>query len=101
MSDLSFDVSATAKLTTTLASQTITLPGNGGEVLFENTGPNIVYFAIGATAAVPAVGSFVQGLIAVAPGLQRVFTIPAGDIQLSYIAETAGGTVIVSVGIGG
>lgn len=65
-----------------------------------NAGANIVYAAFGASVTVPVVGTWTPGLIAVPPGATQLLANPNSGSSLAYIAETAGGTLILSVGEG-
>jgi hypothetical protein len=95
-----FTSSQTVKLTSTTSSQTVVVPNGFNSLSIYNAGANPVYFALGASVAVPTVGTWVPGVIAVQPSTTQVFaTVPMGG-TFAYIAETAGGTVVVSVGEG-
>lgn len=95
-----FTSSQTVKLTSTTSSQTVTVPNGFNSLTIYNAGANIVYFAYGASVAVPTVGTWANNVIAVQPSTTQVFAnIPVGG-TMAYIAETGGGTVILSVGEG-
>ena len=95
-----FTSSQTVKLTSTTASQTVVVPNGFNSLTIYNAGIYPVYFAYGASVAVPTVGTWVNGVIAVQPSTTQVFAnTPVGG-TMAYIAETAGGTVLVAVGEG-
>lgn len=95
-----FTSSQTVKLTSTTASQTVVVPNGFNSLSIFNAGANPVYFAYGASIAVPTVGTWVPGLIAVQPSTTQVFANRPSGGTLAYIAETAGGTVLLSTGEG-
>ena len=95
-----FTSSQTVKLTSTASSQTVTVPNGYNSLTIYNAGIYPVYFAYGASVAVPTGGTWVSNVISVQPATTQVFAnTPVGG-TMAYIAETAGGTVILSVGEG-
>ena len=95
-----FTSSQTVKLTSTTSSQTVTVPTGYNSLSIYNSGVYPVYFVYGASVVVPTVGTWVSGMIAVQPATTQVFAnVPTGG-TMAYIAETAGGTVVLSVGEG-
>ena len=88
-------------LTSTTSSQTTTVPVGGGETLtVYNAGANPVYLKWGASVAIPATGTWTSGLIVAAPTTTQSFGNNVAGGALSYIAATAGGTLILTVGEG-
>ena len=100
MSFESFAPSSTVVLTSTTSSQTTSVPGGGGAMQVYNGATNTAYLAWAASIAVPAGGTWTPGVIAVAPGTTQVFAVPQPGGTLAYIAENAGGELILSVGAG-
>ena len=96
-----FAASQTVVLASTLASQTTSVPSGGsGTLVIYNGGPNVLYVKWGGTVAVPTAGVWTLGVMALAPGsTQSIGNTPGGGL-LSYIAEVAGGEVIMSIGEG-
>ena len=95
-----FHSAKTIKLTSTTSSQTVTVPAGFDNFVIYNGGSNPLYLKYGASVAVPTVGAWVDQLICVQPGTTQTFNNKDGGGTLAYIAETAGGTVIISVGDG-
>ena len=94
-----FAAAATVVLTSTLASQTTTVPSRGaGTLVAYNAGPNVVYLKAGTTVAVPVAGTWTDGVTAIAPGSTQSISNVGGS--LAYIAETAGGGLYLSIGEG-
>lgn len=95
-----FTSSQTVKLTSTTVSQTVTVPNGYNSLTIYNGGINTVYFAYGASVAVPSIGAWASNVISVQPSTTQVFAnAPVGG-TMAYIAETGGGTVILSAGEG-
>ena len=90
---------ATAVLTSTTSSQTVTLPSGYNSLCAYNGGSNPVFLKIGASVAVPG-ATFDAGVICVQPGTTQVFGISPTGGTLAYIAQTAGGTLVLTVGEG-
>jgi len=91
---------STVVLTSTTSSQTTTVPANSGNMVAYNGGTNTVYLTFANSLAVPTTGTWTASVIAVQPGTTQTFTIPPAGGTLAYIAETAGGELILSVGQG-
>lgn len=88
-------------LTSTTSTQTTTVPANGGEsMVIYNGGANTVYFKWAASIAIPATGTWTPSIISVAPGTTQSFSNDIRGGSFSYIAVTAGGLVIISLGEG-
>lgn len=90
---------ATAKLTSTTASQTLASCPRGTTLRVINKAANPVYLQWGAAAAIPD-GTIADnaGVMVVDAGQTAQFTTQGANGNLSYIAETAGGPLIVSIG---
>ena len=96
-----FAAASTVVLTSTLSSQTTTVPSRGaGTLVAYNAGPNVVYLKAGATVAVPVAGTWTDGITAIAPGSTQSVSADTRGGSLSYIAETAGGGLYLSIGEG-
>ncbi len=91
-------VSKSVVLTSTTSSQTTQVPGGNGTLVVYNGAANPVYLTYGATASVPAAGTWTGDIFIVQPGTTQTFAASGGT--LAYIAATAGGTLILSVGEG-
>ncbi len=91
-------VSKSVVLTSTTASQTTTVPGGNGTLVVYNGAANPVYLTFGATAVIPAAGTWTSDLMVIQPGTTQTFAASGGT--LAYIASTAGGALILSVGEG-
>jgi hypothetical protein len=99
MSNANFTAASTSKLTSTTSSQTVAIPIGYSALEVYNAGANMVYLKFAASVAVPS-SSFADGVLAVQAGTTQVFSIPPGQTTLAYIAETAGGPMVLSVGEG-
>jgi hypothetical protein len=99
MSNANFTAASTSKLTSTTSSQTVTIPVGYTALEVYNAAANPLYLKFAASVAVPS-SSFADGVIAIQAGTTQVFSIPPGATTLAYIAETAGGTMLLSVGEG-
>ena len=88
-------------LTSTTSTQATIVPGGGaGTLVVYNAGANVVYLKWAATVAVPVLGTWTSGVTAIAGGsTQSLSNNPFGG-TLAYIAETAGGELILSIGEG-
>ncbi len=91
-------VSKSVVLTSTTSSQTTTVPGGNGSLVVYNGAANPVYLTFGASIAIPATGTWTSDITVVQPGTTQVFA--SGSGTLAYIAATAGGLLILSVGEG-
>ena len=88
-------------LTSTAASQTTTVPANGGEsITIYNGAANPVYLKWGASVAIPATGTWTSGIIVVASTTTQSFGNDIRGGSLSYIAATAGGLLTITTGEG-
>ena len=103
-----FQVSGTVLLTSLATAQTVIFPAANGEtdsIVIYNGGANLLFATLGATVSVPGVtasGGSGSGLAywAIAPGTTQTFTCEMLGGTVAYIAQTAGGTVTMSVGAG-
>ncbi len=95
-----FHSSKTVKLTSTTSSQTVAVPAGFDDIVIYNGGNYPVYLKYGTSVAVPVVGTWTDKLICVQPGTTQTFNNRDGGGTLAYIAETTGGTLILSVGDG-
>ena len=100
-----FAPTATAKLTSTVANQTLAIPNGAEDLLLYNGSTAVIYFRMNPTgaAAVVAVvpgGTFVDGLCCVPPSVTEIFTVPSGGGTFNYIADTTGGPLILTLGSG-
>ena len=91
-------VSKSVVLASTTSSQTTTVPSGNGTLVVYNGGANPVFMTYGATVAVPATGTWTSDIVVVQPGTTQSFAASGGT--LAYIAATAGGALILSVGEG-
>lgn len=94
-----FNASQTVKLTSTTSSQTVTVPTGYNQIVVYNGGTNVVYLAYAATVAVPG-SSWSPGVVPVQPGTTQVFANKREGGTLAYIADSSGGTLVLSVGEG-
>jgi len=90
-------VSKSVVLASTLASQTTVVPA-GGTLVVYNGAANPVYLTFGASVAVPGTGNWTSDLLIVQPSTTQAFANGGGT--LAYIASTAGGLLVLSVGEG-
>ena len=98
----SFAAGNVVTLTSTLSSQTTTVPGGGnGTMMVQNNAANTVYLKAAATIALPVAGTWTTPLIAVGPSQTQTIAnpLPNGG-TLAYIAEIAGGGLVLSIGEG-
>lgn len=95
-----FNAARTVRLTSTTSSQTTTIPAGFTSLVVFNGGGQPLYLAMGASVAIPAVGTWGDNLVCVQPGTTQVFGIPNTGGTLAYIADTTGGPVVLSVGTG-
>lgn len=98
---ISISVAATSSALTAVALPTST----ANQVRIANEGPNVVFFAVGAStvsATVPTTGAGVLTCTPVLAGEDAIFTRnPASDLYISTICRAAGtGTLTVSIGDG-
>lgn len=100
MSLRTFTASRAVLLTSTAASQTTTVPGGNGKMVVYNAGANPVLLAWAASVAIPAAGTWTDGLLVVSPGATVSTDIPIGGGTLAYIAQTAGGSLWLNTGEG-
>ena len=105
--DKPFMVSGTVLLTSTTSSQTVTFANTGynDTIVIYNGGANVLFAMPGVSVAVPSViasGGTGTGYAAwaIAPGTTQSFTYEEQGGTVAYIAQTAGGTVTMSVGAG-
>ena len=105
--DKPFMVSGTVLLTSTITSQTVTFANTGynDSIVIYNGGANMLFAQPGASIAAPGVtasGGTGTGYAAwaIAPGSTQVFAYEEQAGTVAYIAQTAGGTVTMSVGSG-
>lgn len=89
----------TCVLTSTTSSQTVTVPVGYGTLEVYNAALNTVFLKWAATVAVPG-STFADGVIAVQPATTQCFGISPTQTTLAYIAQTAGGTLVLTVGEG-
>ena len=89
---------STSKLTSTSSSQTVTVPVGASVLVAYNGGPQPVYLKYGASVAVP--GAWAEKVMAVQPYPTQAFAVPQGGGTLAYIADTTGGSLVLSVGEG-
>lgn len=89
----------TCVLTSTTSSQTVTMPAGYSTLEVYNAAADTVFLKWAATVAVPGT-SFADGVIAVQPETTQSFGMPPGATSLSYIAQTLGGTLVITVGEG-
>ena len=92
-------VRSTAALTSTTSSQTLAVPVGSSSLVVYNGGANPVYLAYAASVAVPG-STLVDGVFCMQPGTTQSFCKPPDATTLAYIAATAGGVLVVSVGEG-
>ena len=90
---------ATAVLTSTTTSQTITTPTGTNSVVVYNGGSYPVFLRYGSSVAVPG-SSFAPGVSCVQPGTTQTFADAPEANTLAYIAQTSGGLLVISVGEG-
>ena len=101
-----FRTYATVALTSTTTSQNIQMPsGQSNQALCAyNAAANIVYLAIGTTSSIivaePSSFAAGVGFISVPPGGTFSFGADCDGKWLAYIAVTAGGKLVLSVGDG-
>ena len=95
-----FTVSSTVVLTSTTSSQTTAVPAGGSSIIVYNGGANVVYLTFAATVAVPTTGTWTPNVIAAQPETTQSFGISRDGGTLAYIASTAGGLLVLSVGSG-
>ena len=100
-----FAAASTAKLTSTVANQTLAIPNGFENMLFYNGGTAVVYFRMNPTgaantAAVVPGAALVDGLCCVPPSVTEVFAVPPAGGTLNYIADTTGGTLTLTLGSG-
>lgn len=95
-----FTSRATTVLTSTTSSQTVTVPTGEPTMIVHNAASNPVYLKWGASVAVPTTFASGDWTMAVPAGLSRSFDIPQAGGTLAYIASTAGGSLIISIGSG-
>lgn len=89
----------TCVLTSTTSSQSLTVPVGYGTLEVYNAASNPVFLKWASSVAVPGT-SFADGVIAVQPGTTQCFGINPSFTTLSYVASTAGGQLIITVGEG-
>lgn len=95
-----FSPKDTVVLTSTISNQSVTLPPGATTMMVYNAAANPVYLRLGSAAAVPG-STFPQGpIMVVQPGTTQMFSIAGTGMALNYIAATAGGALVVSVGDG-
>lgn len=94
-----FTASQTVKLTSTTSSQTVTIPNGYNTLEVYNGGLYPVYIKYAATVAVPST-TWVDSVVCIQPATTQVFANPPGGGVLAYIAETSGGSLVLSVGEG-
>ena len=99
-----FEVSSTAVLTSTTASQSVVFPtvGETLQLSIYNGAANPVYVSKAATVAIPSATPAATDpqVFCVPPTSTRLFTLPMNGGTLSYIAATAGGTLVIMTGTG-
>ena len=99
-----FAVASTAKLNSTVTNQTLALPTGVENLLLYNGSTAVIYFRVNPTGVTaPAVvpgAALVDGLGCVPPSVTEVFTVPPAGGTLNYIADTTGGTLTVTLGMG-
>ena len=95
-----FSPNATVVLTSTTSSQTTSVPGGNTTMIAYNAGSNPVYMRFAATVAVPDATWDYEPIYVVQPSTTQAFSIPSAGGTLAYIASTAGGTLVLSVGNG-
>lgn len=99
MTEQVFTPIATAALTSTTSSQTIIIPPGSTTLIVYNGGSNSVYFRFGASVTVPS-GIMASGVYLATPGQTILYASPQSGGSLAYIADTAGGPLSISVGVG-
>ena len=99
-----FEVSSTAVLTSTTASQSVTFPAGAEttQLVIYNGGANPVYVSRAASVAIPSATPGINDpqVMCVAPSTTQPFTLPMNGGTLSYIAATAGGALVIMTGTG-
>lgn len=95
-----FASAASVNLTSTTSSQSTTIPAGSYSITVYNAGANTVWLKFASSVAVPSTGTWTAGVWAVQPGTTQSFDCPQTGSPLAYIAETAGGQLVVSVGSG-
>lgn len=95
-----FASAQTAKVTSALTSASITIPRGQSTMVVYNAAANPVHLGFLATAVVPG-GAFAAEMMTVAGGSTQTFDISGqNETVVSYIAETAGGALYISLGQG-
>jgi len=89
----------TCVLTSLPTSQTLTVPIGYGTLEVYNAAADTVFLKWAASVAVPT-STWADGVIAVQPETTQSFGMPPGATSLSYIAQTLGGALVISVGEG-
>lgn len=95
-----FQSGSTIRLTSTTSSQTVTVPAGFPSITIYNGAANPVYLAFEASVAVPTLGVWADQVICVQPGTTQVFDNHDAGGTLAYIASTAGGELVISIGDG-
>lgn len=99
-----FEALSTVKLTSAVTNSTLVIPNAIQDVMIYNGAANAVYFRFNpagdATVAAVPTGTLVDRLGCIPPGLTKTFEISPGGSTLNYIADTAGGVLVVSLGEG-
>lgn len=95
-----FTPASSVSLTSTTSSQVTSVPVGAYSITVYNGGANVVWLKWAATVAVPTAGTWTDNVFAVQPGTTQSFSAPQSGGSLSYIAETAGGQLIIGVGSG-
>ena len=100
-SPLPLNAGSTCKVTSALTSASVALlPGNGSQTLdVYNAGANPVHLSASAVAVVPG-ATFTPGVMTVSPGSTQTFSIGPNTTVVSFIAETAGGALYLTIGDG-
>lgn len=95
-----FTPASSVTLTSTTSSQSTLVPTGAYSITVYNGGANVVWLKWGASITAPVTGTWTDGVFAIQPGTTQSFSAPQGGGTLAYIAETAGGQLIVGVGSG-
>jgi hypothetical protein len=95
-----FHASKTVRLASTASSQTVSIPAGFDDMVIFNGSTFPVYVKYADSVAVPTLGTFVDQLICIQPNTSQTFNNRDGGGTLAYIADGAGGTLVISIGAG-